>query len=60
MTPSGRSLPSNSAHVTPQYDALMTFFRLLDHGHPQYDLAGATGGPFSSVDPVVSFLNGID
>ncbi len=49
-------LPSNSAYVTPQYDALMTFFRLLDHGHPQYDLAGATGGPFSSVDPVVSFL----
>lgn len=49
-------LPSASIHVTPQYDALLALFRLLDHGHPQYDLAGASGGPFSSVDSTVGFL----
>lgn len=49
-------LPSTSVHVTPQYDALLALFHLLDHGHPQVGLAGAHGGLFSSVDPVAGFL----
>jgi len=51
----GRTL-SRSTDQTPIYDELVSLFRNLEHGAARMGLPSYSGGLFSPVDPVMSFI----